>query len=240
VAAILIDAGHGGKDSGAIGTVLEGKTERQLLEKDVVLQVAKSVYALLRQHYPEKRMLLSRRDDTYLKLEERTELANEVPLEENEAIIFVSIHANAAFNRNAKGYEVWILPGDYRRELIDAAELDVEARPVAPILNVLLEEEYGIESGRLAKAVLDGFDRTVGDLTENRGIREESWFVVRKAKMPSVLIELGYLTNREEARLLSDPSYLQKLAQGIYTGILDFVGSFENTKGFTQQTVVVP
>ena len=154
--------------------------------------------------------------------------------------LFVSIHANAAFNRSAKGYEVWILPGDYRRELIDAAELDVEARPVAPILNVLLEEEYGIESGRLAKAVLDGFDRTVGDLTENRGIREESWFVVRKAKMPSVLIELGYLTNREEARLLSDPSYLQKLAQGIYTGIRDFVASFENTKGFTQQTVVVP
>lgn len=240
VAAILIDAGHGGKDSGAIGTVLEGKTERQLLEKDVVLHVAKGVYGLLRQHYPEKQILLSRRDDTYLKLEERTELANEVALDENEAIIFVSIHANAAFNRSAKGYEVWILPGDFRRELIDADELDAEARPVAPILNVLLEEEYGIESGRLAKAVLEGFDRSVGQLTENRGIREESWFVVRKAKMPSVLIELGYLTNRDEARLLSDPSYLQKLAQGIYTGILDFVASFENTKGFTQQTVVVP
>jgi len=240
VAAILIDPGHGGKDSGAIGTIVEGKNERPLYEKDVVLQVAKGVYALLRQHYPEKQILLSRRDDTYLRLEERTQLANEVPLQENEAIIFVSIHANAASNRNAKGYEVWVLPGDYRRELIDARSLDPETRPVAPILNALLEEEYGIESSRLAKAVLTGFDRFVGELSENRGIREESWFVVRKAKMPSILIELGYVTHREEALLLSDPSYLQKLALGIYTGIRDFVASFENTKGFTEQTLVVP
>jgi N-acetylmuramoyl-L-alanine amidase len=240
VAAIIIDAGHGGKDSGAVGTVEVGKEQRVLYEKDVVLQVAKGLYALLRQHYPEKQILLSRRDDTYLRLEERTELANGVPLQENEAIIFVSIHANAAFNPNAKGYEVWVLPGDYRRELIDAGSLDANARPVAPILNVLLEEEYSIESTRLAKAVLDSFDATVGELTENRGIREESWFVVRKAKMPSILIELGYVTNREEALLLSDSSYLQKLAQGVYTGIRDFVASFENTKGFTEQTLVVP
>ena len=105
---------------------------------------------------------------------------------------------------------------------------------IAPILNVLLEEEYAIESVRLARFVLDGFDETVGELSQNRGIREESWFVVRKAKMPSVLIELGYVTNEEEATLLADPSYLQKLAEGIYTGIRRFVTSFESTKGFTE------
>jgi N-acetylmuramoyl-L-alanine amidase len=234
VAAILIDPGHGGKDSGAIGYFPGKDGEQRLLEKDVVLDVAKGLYRMLSSAYPDKQIFLTRDNDRYLKLEERTEIANNVDLGKNEAIIFVSIHANAAFNRNAKGYEVWVLPGDYRRTLIDNNELDDESRAIAPILNVLLEEEYSIESVALARNVLQGFDAQVGDVTENRGIREESWFVVRKAKMPSILIELGYLTNREEARLLSDESYLRKLTMGIYTGIRSFVADFESTKGFTE------
>jgi N-acetylmuramoyl-L-alanine amidase len=234
VAAILIDPGHGGKDSGAIGVHSSKTGELRILEKDVVLAVSKRLYALLKAQYPDKNVLLTRDDDRYLRLEERTEIANNVSLGEYEAIIFVSIHANAAFNRQAKGYEVWVLPADYRRELIDAGTMNEETRPIAPILNVLLEEEYSIESVSLAQEVLAGFDEIVGEETENRGIREESWFVVRKAKMPSILIELGYLTNREEAQLLADEQYLQKLAQGIYTGIRSFIASFESTKGFTE------
>jgi N-acetylmuramoyl-L-alanine amidase len=234
VAAILVDPGHGGKDSGAIGYHKDQQGEMRLLEKDVVLDVSKRLYMLLKNEYPDKQILLTRDDDRYLKLEERTEIANNVDVGKNEAIIFVSIHANAAFNKDAKGYEVWVLPGDYRRTLIDTDDLDEETRPIAPILNVLLEEEYSIESITLAKAVLDGFDRTVGDVTENRGIREESWFVVRKAKMPSILIELGYVTNKEEAAMLADQAYLQKLVMGIYTGIRSFVANFESTRGFTE------
>jgi N-acetylmuramoyl-L-alanine amidase len=234
VAAILIDPGHGGKDSGAIGYHSDKQGELRLLEKDVVLDVSKRLYLLLRNEYPDKQVMLTRHDDRYLKLEERTEIANNVSVGKNEAIIFISIHANAAFNKNAKGYEVWVLPADYRRVLIDSDQLDEESRPIAPILNVLLEEEYSIESITLARAVLDGFDKMVGDVTENRGIREESWFVVRKAKMPSILIELGYVTNKEEATLLADQAYLQKLVMGIYTGIRSFVANFESTKGFTE------
>lgn len=234
VAAILIDPGHGGKDSGAIGYHTGKGEELRILEKDVVLEVSKKLYQLLKAEYPDKQIFLTRNDDTYLKLEERTEIANNVALREHEAIIFVSIHANAAFNKDARGYEVWVLPGDYRRTLIDTTTLDEQTRPIAPILNVLLEEEYSIESASLAKAVLDSFDNFVGDVTENRGIREESWFVVRKAKMPSILIELGYVTNKEEAHLLAEESYLQKLARGIYTGIRSFVSNFESTKGFTE------
>jgi N-acetylmuramoyl-L-alanine amidase len=234
VAAILIDPGHGGKDSGAIGYFPGKDGEQRLLEKDVVLDVAKRLYQMLKNEYPDKQIFLTREDDRYLKLEERTEIANNVDVGKNEAIIFVSIHANAAFNRNARGYEVWVLPGDYRRTLIDNNELDEESRDITPILNVLLEEEYSIESVSLARAVLNGFDSQVGDVTENQGIREESWFVVRKAKMPSILIELGYVTNREEARLLADESYLRKLTMGIYTGIRSFVADFESTKGFTE------
>ena len=234
VAAILIDPGHGGKDSGAIGSHTGKGEELRILEKDVVLEVSKKLYQLLKKEYPDKQILLTRKDDTYLKLEERTEIANNVQLRENEAIIFISVHANAAFNKDAKGYEVWVLPGDYRRTLIDTTTLDEETRPIAPILNVLLEEEYSIESASLAKAVLDGFDNFVGDVTDNRGIREESWFVVRKAKMPSILIELGYVTNKEEAHLLAEELHLQKLARGIYTGIRSFVANFESTRGFTE------
>jgi N-acetylmuramoyl-L-alanine amidase len=234
VTAILIDPGHGGKDSGAIGYHTSKDGELRLAEKDVVLDVSRKLYLLLQKEYPDKQILLTRSDDRYLKLEERTEIANNVSVGKNEAIIFVSIHANAAFNRDAKGYEVWVLPADYRRTLIDTEDLDEESRPIAPILNVLLEEEYSIESITLARAVLDGFDKLVGDVTENRGIREESWFVVRKAKMPSILIELGYVTNAEEAAMLADPAYLQKLVLGIYTGIRSFVKNFESTRGFTE------
>ena len=234
VAAILIDPGHGGKDSGAIGYHKDKQGELRLLEKDVVLDVSKKLYLLLNKEYPDKQIKLTRDDDRYLKLEERTEIANNVEVGKNEAIIFVSIHANAAFNREAKGYEVWVLPGDYRRTLIDTEDLDEETRPIAPILNVLLEEEYSIESITLAQAVLKGFDNVVGDVTDNRGIREESWFVVRKAKMPSILIELGYVTNKEEATRLADQAYLQKLVLGIYTGIRSFVSNFESTRGFTE------
>ena len=234
VAAILIDAGHGGSDSGAIGTYTAGQESRRLQEKDVVLSVARALHQLLSAEFPDRKILLTRSEDVYLKLEERAALANALPLGEHEAVIFISVHANASFNTAARGYEVWVLPSDYRRQLIDSAELDEEGRAIAPILNVLLEEEYSIESITLARQVLAGFDGEVGPQSENRGIREESWFVVRNARMPSILIELGFLTNPQEAQALAQEQYLQKLAKGIYTGVRRFIHAFEKTKGFTE------
>ena len=72
---------------------------------------------------------------------------------------------------------------------------------------------------------------TVGNSTPNRGIRAEEWFVVRNARMPSVLVEVGFITNEAEARLLSGDAYLRKLGDGIYNGIVSFVDYFENRKG---------
>ncbi len=237
VAVILIDAGHGGKDAGAVGAHTVGKTPLKVLEKDVVLGVATRLHALLLHEFPDKRILMTRTDDRYVPLEERTQIANSIlegDLGEQEAIIFISIHANAAFNRKAQGYEVWYLPPDYRRELIDPNSVDQDSRDVAPILNVLLEEEYTVESITLARQVLSGLEGALGDGVENRGLREESWFVVRNAKMPSILVEVGFVTNPEEAARLSDGQYLQKLAQGIYTGVRSFVRRFERTRGFTE------
>ncbi|MBA7624669.1 hypothetical protein ES703_32080 [subsurface metagenome] len=234
VAVILIDPGHGGKDPGAIGFhTVDGKSKK-ILEKDIVLKVAHQLHGLLRRQFPDKKILLTREDDTYLKLEERTHLANDIQLGEYEAIIFISIHANASLNKKAKGFEVWYLPPDYRRDLINPESLEDENKEIAPILNVLLEEEYTIESITLAREILSGFDRMVGEITENRGIKEEYWFVVRNAKMPSVLIELGFITHGEEGPRLAREDYLQKLTQGIYTGIRNFIQTFENSRGFTE------
>jgi N-acetylmuramoyl-L-alanine amidase len=234
VAAILIDPGHGGSDSGAVGSYLKGRVPQRLAEKDLVLAVSRELHALLAAEYPDRKILLTRTGDEYLKLEDRAALANTVPLGGHEAVIFISVHANASFNQAAKGYEIWVLPGDYRRQLVDAGSLDENSRDLAPILNVLLEEEYAIESITLARQVLDSLDREVGAQSVNRGIREESWFVVRNARMPSILIELGFVTNAEEAALLAQGEYLQRLARAIYTGVRRFVHAFEKTKGFTE------
>ena len=234
VEAILIDPGHGGRDAGAIGThSIDGK-KLILNEKDVVLDVSLDVYRSLKRQYPDKTILLTRSGDTYPTLEERVAMANAIELGKEDAIIYVSIHANASLNTKATGFEVWYLPPDYRRTLIDQDSIDVESEEVLPILNTMLEEEYTTESILLAQRVIDSLEREVGDTSPNRGLKEEIWFVVRKAKMPSILIELGFVTNQEEALLLSDPAYLQKLSKAIYNGVSGFVEDFERTKGFTE------
>jgi N-acetylmuramoyl-L-alanine amidase len=117
-------------------------------------------------------------------------------LEEYEGqVLYISIHANAAFNQSASGFEVWHLPTDHNRELIDPNNVSEDQRPIIPILNRIMEEELTIEGNILAQRVLEFMDRAVGTLSENRGLRQMDWFVVRNARMPSILIELGFITN---------------------------------------------
>lgn len=231
---IVLDPGHGGKDPGAIGRYSDADGKQTLNEKDVVLQTALETAALLEARYPDKSVIMTRSDDRYLKLEERTEIANSVELAENDSMIFVSIHANASFNTNARGFEVWYLPPEYRRDLLDPESFGNVDSDVLPILNTMLEEEYTIESVILGEKLLSSIDAEVGSLTENRGPKEESWFVVRNARMPSVLIELGFVTNKDEAMLLASRTYLKKLSKGIYNGIVDFINDYERTRGYTE------
>ena len=235
IAAIIIDPGHGGKDPGAIHThTIDGKPI-PVAEKDVVLGVSLIIFQELKRLFPDKEIILTRSTDTYLTLEERTEIANGVSHGPNEAMIFVSVHANASLNPKTNGFEIWYLPPEYRRELLDSDSMDASAKDLIPILNTMLEEEITVESIILAKAISGGLAESLGDQSVNRGLKEESWFVVRKAKMPSVLVEVGFVTNSEEAALLTRPVYLQKIAKGIYNGVVSFVESFEKTSGFTEQ-----
>ena len=229
ISTIIIDAGHGGKDSGAVGRFSGSEEPIVIMEKDLVLTVARQLAARLRTRYPEKNVVLTRDEDVYLTLEERTQIANGIELGEREAMIFISVHANASLNSKAEGFEVWYLPPDYRRKLIDPASLDESARDVAPILNTMLEEEYTVESILLAQNILSGLDATIGGTHVNRGLKEETWFVVRNAKMPSVLVEIGFVTNREEALRMRNTSHLKKITDGIYNGVHGFIEHFENT-----------
>ncbi len=228
VGAIFIDPGHGGRDPGAIGRHEFDDELRELREKDLVLDVSLKLYDLLRQRFPEKEVVLSREDDSYLTLEERTDLANDIPMEPNESVLFVSIHANASLNTRARGFEVWVLPPEFRRrDLVSAERTGVSDPDVLSILNTMREEEITLESVLLARNVLAGLESVVGDRSPNRGIREESWYVVRNARMPSVLVEIGFVTNRDEFLLLEKESYLREITRGIYTGVINFVDNFE-------------
>ena len=96
-----------------------------------------------------------------------------------------------------------------------------------------MEEEFTTESILMAQNIHDGMKAQIGDKSVSRGLREEEWYVVRNSRMPSVLIETGFLSNPDEGALLSDDAYLQKLAFGIYNGLQAFVTHFERSRGFT-------
>ena len=227
IKAIIIDPGHGGKDPGAIGNYTEDGKLVQLQEKNIVLDVGREVAAELNRTYPDKEIILTRSTDDFITLEERTIIANKIELEKNESIIFVSIHANASLNSKANGFEVWYLPPDFRRELLDDSVMESELQDVIPILNTMLEEEITVESILLAQSIQKGLINNVGDIILDRGLKEESWFVVRNAKMPAVLVELGFITNQDEARILGDGIHLKKISEGIYNGISSFINHFE-------------
>lgn len=231
IGAILIDPGHGGKDPGAnMIHKINGKNVN-VKEKDINLTVGNMLCSMLSKAYPDKKIIMTRNTDIFLTLQERTEIANSVKLKDNEAVLYISIHVNASLDKNAKGFEVWYLTPGYRRTVIDSSA--TSDPKLFNILNSMMEEEYTTESILIARFILDGLNTQIGKKSNSRGIKAEEWFVVRNSKMPSVLVELGFLSNYEEACNLNDRAYLQKSALGIYNGISAFVTHFERSRGFT-------
>lgn len=225
IGAILIDPGHGGKDVGCIGSYVENEKNIILYEKDIALKVSLDLYAMLKNTYPDKTIMLTRSKDVYPELEDRVNMANKVKLKKNESILYISVHVNAAINSKARGFEVWYLPTDYRREVLDK---NMAPKEIHTILNSMMEEEFSTESVLLAQSILKSLDYEIGTITINRGIRANPYFVIRNVKMPSVLVEIGFISNKADAKLLGDPSHLKKCTVGIYNGIYSFVNKFEN------------
>ena len=234
IAAIIIDPGHGGKDPGAISSGefnINGKTFKAI-EKNITLDVSKRLKTALSQAYPGKRILMTRDSDTFPRLEERTAIANSVPLRENEAIIYISVHANKAFNRTARGYEVWYLNPDFRRNVLDNSKFSDSAE-ILPILNDMLQEEYTTESILIAQSILRSFGEVLGPSVPSRGLKAGEWMVVKNTRMPAVLVELGFLDNRDDVILMTSEDGLKKLTEALYKGIAGFITAFERSGGFT-------
>jgi N-acetylmuramoyl-L-alanine amidase len=228
ISTIFIDPGHGGKDPGAIGRfTIDGKATT-LYEKDLALTVGLQLRDLLRARFPDKKIVMSRDTDVYLPLDERTRLANRYTQSHDKNTLFLSLHANASPNSKGKGFEVWYLPPEYRRQLIAEDDVQVSDKSVLPIINSIIEEEYTVESILLAKSLLTGMENSTGGSTVNRGMKPEVWYVVRSARMPSVLAELGFVSNPDEFALLRDPAYLRKLGEGIYNGLVSFIADYES------------
>jgi len=226
IGAIVLDPGHGGIDPGGVGTrTVDGKVV-SLFEKDIVLKIALMVGERLRTVFPTKSVVFTRTEDTKIPLEDRSAMANELQEKLGEAVLYVSIHANASARAKATGFEVWYLPPTYRRTFVRPE--DVGADPIlSKIVNSMLEEETSEESVVLAREILQGLEARIGTRSPNHGLKEEAWAVVRNSLMPAVLVEVGYVTNPGEAAQLSDPAYLQDIAEGLYNGIIAFIARFE-------------
>lgn len=234
IGAIFIDPGHGGRDPGTIGRHEIDGEPLVLMEKDIVLDISLQIRDLLQQSLPDIPVYLSRDTDVYLTLDDRTRMANEVELGDNQYIIYVSIHANASLNSRARGFEAWYLPPEQRRVLIDPDELDEDRRSIHAILNSMREEEVSVHSAMLGNELLSAMEGVIGGQSPNRGLKQENWAVVRNALMPSVLFELGFVTNEHEAQLLANDAYLRNLSLGLYNGLRNFIEVFEN--GLTSGT----
>jgi len=231
IAAIIIDPGHGGKDPGAVSShTINGKA-LNVSEKDIVLNTSKQLRDMLVKAYPDKRILMTRESDITCSLEERTVIANAVPIRKNEAIIYISIHANFASNKNVKGFEVWHLKPDFRRDVLDQS-LFSDSPELRKIMNLLTEEAFIAESIKIAESILESLKTTMGASIPSRGLKEEDWFVVRRSRMPAVLVELGFVSNKDDALLMTTDAHLRKMVEALYKGIVEFVGDFERSGGF--------
>jgi len=226
IAVIIIDPGHGGRDSGAVGNLTANGKTTQIYEKDIVLKAGLMLRDQLIRAYPDKRILMTRDTDVYLTLEQRADMANAVTVRDNEAVIFISIHANYSANANARGYEVWHITSGYRRSLLDTSRHNYSS-DISAILNAMLEEEYTTESILLADSILAGLGRTFGSSLPSRGRKANDWFVVRNSRMPAVLVELGFVSNRQDASLMTSEDGLQKFTGSLYNGITNFIDIFE-------------
>ncbi len=221
---IVIDPGHGGEDTGAIGP--GGTTE-----KDITLQIALRLKETIEEDLPHVNVVLTRTDDTYIPLKERTAIANRV-----RADLFLSIHANAAYRRGASGVETFFLSLEasdnearmlaaIENNMVPAEELDImdgkkEVDELTSILWDLTQTETHHESQLLAEFVHTFLVEAVKE--ENRGVKQAPFIVLAGAMMPAVLVEVGFISNPEEEERLSQKDYQKKIARAIAGGILDF------------------
>jgi N-acetylmuramoyl-L-alanine amidase len=224
---VVLDAGHGGSDPGNLGTGRHKRTE-----KDISLDVTLQVGEYIASNYPDVEVVYTRKSDTFPTLSRRVEIANE-----SVADLFISIHCNANDNKSAYGSETFVMGLHKSEESLKTAmrenasiylEKDHEKtyagfdpkNPDTYIILSMRENAYLDKSINVAKSVQDQFRTRVG--RKDRGVKQAGYYVISFTNMPSVLIELGFLTNAEEEDFLHSEDGKTYMASAIFRAFKEF------------------
>ncbi|MEM6831211.1 MAG: N-acetylmuramoyl-L-alanine amidase [Bacteroidota bacterium] len=235
VTKVVIDPGHGGSDPGTLGKYTK--------EKDVALKVALKVGEYINKNIPEVEVIYTRKDDSSVDLKRRPEIANE-----HDADLFISIHANSLpkstpFSRKKqiKGAEVYVMGAQNTDRALEVAqrensvilqEQDYEDKydfnpqsEESYILFSLTQSSYQDNSLLLASLIDDQLTERAG--RKSYGVKQSSLYVMWSTAMPSVLVEIGYLSNPEEEKELNDPGVQAYIASGIYRAVKEYKEAFD-------------
>ena len=229
VLTVVLDPGHGGHDTGAVGPT-------GLMEKDVVLDLALRLRRLLQQRLG-LRVIMTRTEDVFIPLQERTAIANRA-----KADFFLSLHMNGATKRGAGGFETFYFtrePSDSdarasaQRENLLIENNGAAGRGLESLLKITLADMAVTrdmrESGELAELVLTSLDKLLK--VENRGVKSGPFYVLATAAMPAILVESAFITNPKEERKLQREAYRQRVAEALYEGIAKYKVRYERRVG---------
>lgn len=231
---LVIDAGHGGHDSGAKGAFS--------YEKDINLNVALAFGRYVERNCPDVKVVYTRKTDVFIPLHKRADIANK-----NKADVFISIHTNALpAGHIARGLETYTMGMRRSDEKLSAAkrensvimiEKDYKEHyegydpnsPESTIMFEFIHDRNMSKSVELAKYVQSSVCSTAG--RQNKGVKQDVFLVLRETSMPACLIELGFITTPDEERFLNDKDNIDKMAKGIYQAFVKYKEKYN--KGFT-------
>jgi N-acetylmuramoyl-L-alanine amidase len=234
VGRIVIDAGHGGHDTGTIGP-------NGLQEKDLCLDVALRLGKMIEEGLPGAEVIYTRSDDTFIPLEERTAIANR-----EKADLFVSIHANSSPDSSARGVETYYLNFSPSSEAMAVASREnataqSSVHDLESLVQRIARNEKIEESRELASDIQDSLAnrmQRVNKNIRNRGVRKAPFVVLIGANMPSVLAEISFISNPSDEVALAKPDGREHVAEGLYKGIEAYLQSTNSLAG--NQTKSIP
>jgi len=212
---IVIDAGHGGHDTGTIGPT-------GLMEKDLCLDIALRLGKLIEERLPGAEVVYTREDDTFVPLENRTALANQA-----QADLFLSIHANSSRDKSARGVEAYYLNFASSEDAVEVAAREnalsqSSIHELQDLLKKIARNEKIEESREFASEILDGLSKRlqrVSRYNKSRGVKKAPFVVLIGANMPSVLAEISFLSNPTDESLLKKGEHRTRVAEGLFRGI---------------------
>jgi N-acetylmuramoyl-L-alanine amidase len=221
---IVIDPGHGGHDTGTIGPT-------GLMEKDLCLDVALRLGKIIQQRLPGADVVYTRADDTFIPLEERTNIANQA-----KADLFISIHANSSRDHAARGIETYYLNMKGSAEAMEVAArenatAEQGVHDLQDLVKKIAQTEKIEESKEFAEDIQDSLAKRVqksSKTVKDRGVRKAPFVVLIGADMPSILTEISFLSNPADEKLLKQPEQRQKVAEGLYQGVASYLQSMNS------------